>query len=241
MNTIEELFQDLDGGLVHFKTEHRSLAANVIRVDGTPGPDVHCLNEAGAAFALLTLEGRAYFEVLDTAPPMTLYSQRDPRWRDEIYAGNLTFSQAGCYVTCVAMIASLAGYGDDPPEVARKLREAKIFSGALLARPDKIPEIYPRLRYGGTLRWHKVPADMEKFKKELAEGVTIIEVDFRPPTTKLDQHFVIVERFTADGKDLVICDPWSGSRTKLLEQYAQDHWDLKRALYGMRLLQKVTP
>ena len=237
MNTIEELFQDLNGGLVHLKTEHRSLAANVLRVDGTPGPDV--LGEAGADFALLTLEGRAYFEVV--GPSLRLYSQRNPRWRDLVYAGGLTFGQAGCYVTCVAMITSLAGYEDDPPEVARKLREAGIFSGALLARPEKIPEIYPRLYYGGTRRWHKVPADMETFEKELAEGVTIIEVDFKPPTSKFDQHFVIAERFTADGKDLVICDPWSGSRTKLLEQYAQDNWDLKRALYGMRLLRKITP
>lgn len=243
MNTIEELIQDLNGeGLITFRPTHParySIMASHIRTDGTPGPDVHCLNEAEANFFIATLEGRAYFKTLGAS--VTLYSQRDPRWRNEIYAGNLTFSQAGCYVTCVAMIASLAGYSDDPPEVARKLREAKIFSGALLARPDKIPEIYPRLHYGGTLRWHKVPADMEKFKKELAEGVTIVEVDFRPPTTKLDQHFVVVERFTADSKDLVICDPWSGSRTKLLEQYAQDHWDLKRALYGMRLLRKVTP
>ena len=67
-SAIAELFADLNGGLVHLKTEHAELAANVIRVDGTPGPDVHCLNEARADFALLTLEGRAYFEVLDAAP-----------------------------------------------------------------------------------------------------------------------------------------------------------------------------
>ena len=68
MNTIEELFADLNGGLVYLKTEHARLAANVLRTDGTPGPDVHCLNEAGADFALLTLEGRAYFETLDKPP-----------------------------------------------------------------------------------------------------------------------------------------------------------------------------
>ena len=122
MSMIEALFNDLNGGLVHLKTEHRSLAANVLRVDDTPGPDVYMLAEAGADFALLTLEGRAYFEVV--GPSLMLYSQRDPRWRNEVYAGGLTFAAAGCYVTCVAMIASLAGYDDDPLEVARKLREA---------------------------------------------------------------------------------------------------------------------
>ena len=68
MNTIAELFADLNGGLVHLRTEHRELAANLIRTDGTPGPDVHCLNEAGAHFFFATLEGRAYFEVLDATP-----------------------------------------------------------------------------------------------------------------------------------------------------------------------------
>lgn len=68
MNTIEELFEDFDGGLVYLKTEHVKLAANILHTDGTPGPDVHCLNEAGADFALLTQEGRAYLKVLDTEP-----------------------------------------------------------------------------------------------------------------------------------------------------------------------------
>lgn len=68
MNTITELFEDLNCGLVYLKTGHCELAANVLRVDGTPGPDVHCLNEAEANFALLTLEGRAYFKVLDAKP-----------------------------------------------------------------------------------------------------------------------------------------------------------------------------
>lgn len=62
---MRQLIRDLNGGLVHFKTEHVDLTASVIRVDGTPGPDVYCLGEADADFGLLTLEGRAYFKVLD--------------------------------------------------------------------------------------------------------------------------------------------------------------------------------
>ena len=233
MNTIEELFRDLDGGLVRLETEHRSLAANVIRIDGTPGPDVHCLNEAGADFALLTLEGRAYFEVL--GPSLTLYSQRDPRWRNLVYAGGLTFAAAGCYVTAVAMVLSLAGYEDDPPAVAAKLRKAGCFSGALLTRPDKIPQAYPLMRYDGAALWHKVAADMEEFKIELSKGSMIIEVDYQPGGP-FNQHFVLCLGWADDGKDLIIADPWDGVKTKLLTRYAQDHWDLGRALYGMRLL-----
>lgn len=66
-NTIEGLFADLDGGLAYLKTANVKLAANVLRVDGTPGPDVHMLNEAGADFFVVSLEGRAYFRVLTDA------------------------------------------------------------------------------------------------------------------------------------------------------------------------------
>ena len=69
MSTITELFADLNGGLVHLKTEHVELAANVLRTDGTPGPDVFMITEAGADFILQTLEGRAYFKVLDEVLP----------------------------------------------------------------------------------------------------------------------------------------------------------------------------
>ncbi len=231
---VGRLFGDFDGGLVHLKTEHAGLAANVLRTGGTPGPDVHRLNQVEADILLISLEGTAYLKVL--SPSLTLYSQRDPRWRDLVYAGGLTFAAAGCYVTAVAMILSLAGYKDDPPTVAAKLREAGCFTGALLTRPDRIPQAYPLMRYDGAALWHKVAADMEEFEIELSKGPVIIEVDFVPPTAKFNQHFVIAERFTPDGDDLVIADPWDGARTWLLQRYAQDHWSLERALYGMRLL-----
>lgn len=231
MNTIAELFADLDGGLVHFGTAHAALAANVLRVDGTPGPDVHMLTEAGADFILQTLEGRAYFRTLG----LPLYSQRDPRWRNLIYAGGLTFGAAGCYVTAVAMVLGLAGYRDDPPIVAARLREAGCFAGPLLTKPEKIPTAYPLMRYDGLARWHRIAADLEEFEIELSKGPLIIEVDYQPGGP-FNQHFVVAERFTPDGKDLVIADPWDGTRTRLLERYAQDQWDLGRALYGMRLL-----
>lgn len=72
MNTIEELIRRLNGGsLITIRPAYParcSISADLIKTVGTPGPDVHCLNEAGANFALLTLEGRAYFKVLGDMP-----------------------------------------------------------------------------------------------------------------------------------------------------------------------------
>jgi hypothetical protein len=169
---------------------------------------------------------------------MMLYSQRDPRWRSQVYADSATFENAGCYVVCVAMIASLAGYEDEPPAVAQKLRDAKCFSGTLLNYPNRIPNAYPLLRWDGVIDWRTKPADIEKLRQELERGPVILEVDCHPGGTPppTDQHFVIAEQFTVDGKDLMIADPWDGTRTRLLERYALASWDLARTVFGARLL-----
>ena len=243
MNTIDELLGGINGGgVIAFRpTEpaQSSIMAALLQRTATTSPAVVMGN---ADFVVVTSTQRADFKV--TTRVLTLYSQRDPRWRNLVYAGGLTFGQAGCYTVSVTKILSLAGYTDDPPTVAAKLRDAGCFNGALLGRPDRIPDAYPLMRYDGPvdvsqdgpLRWHNGVADMERVKTELEKGPCIIEVDFVPPTAKFNQHFVVAERFTEDGKDLVIADPWDGTRTKMLERYAQTHWDLKRAIYGMRLL-----
>jgi len=169
---------------------------------------------------------------------MTLYSQRDARWRDTVYAGGMTFGKAGCYVTCVAMLASLAGYADEPPEVARRLAQAGCFAGAQLSFPQRIPQAYPLLVWEGRRDWRNWPADLDWLRQQLDDGPVILEVEFVPGGAQPpdDQHFVVAEAFTLKGDDLLIADPWDGSATRLLERYALEHWDLARAIYGARLL-----
>lgn len=172
-------------------------------------------------------------------PQLTAYSQRDPRWKDDVYAGGKTFGQAGCYVVCVAMIASVANYELTPPEVAEKLRDVGCFEGPNLSYPQNIPQALPRLAYGGTIDWRKKRADIDRLQTELNYGPTIVEVEFNPGGTQPpdDQHFVVAEKLVSNGAaELLITDPWDGAATRLLERYALDHWDLGRAIYGLRLL-----
>ena len=227
-----------------------SLAELARQINGTIGAIDNARLQAGAFFGALDdarTQAVSALELITGEPPppppepsimMTAYSQNDPRWKDVVYAGGLTFGAAGCYVTCVAMIASLAGYTDTPPEFAAKLREVGAFVGALLSRPDKIPDAYPLLRYDGTVNWRNVPADLGILQDELNVGPVIVEVEFVPGGAQPpdDQHFVVAEMFSADGGDLVVADPWTGTRIKLLEKYAKVGWGLARALYGMRLL-----
>jgi hypothetical protein len=169
---------------------------------------------------------------------MTLYSMRDPRWRHLCYHGTWTFGAFGCYTVGACMIASLAGYTDDPPTFARKIAQAGAFEGGELLWPGKIADVYPKLEYAGRLNWINRPLtddELDRFKTELDKGPMLLQVDFYPGGA-LNPHFVVAEQLTPDETDVCIADPWDGTCTRLLERYASAHWDLKRALYGARLL-----
>lgn len=178
-------------------------------------------------------------------PPLTLYSQRDPRWKDLVYAGGQTFGEAGCFVTCVAMVASLAGSCEEPPQVAEELERVGCFSEAYLDRPELIPQAYPGLRYDGTHKWHDTHADTDLFFDALREGPVITEVDFRPTTREFNQHFVVALEWDEVRNDLLIADPWDGQRAYLLERYRLAWYalaEVKRfesAICGVRLLRVV--
>lgn len=185
-------------------------------------------------------------------PPLTLYSQNDPRWKDDPFAGGVPFGGpggAGCYTVAVAMINSLTGSLDEPPIVARALREAGCFEGAYLTHPERIPDACPGLCYDGPfdvskdgpLRWHRTAADMDRVYEELSQGSPIImEVDFAPGG-EFNQHFIVCESWNEETGDLQIADPWDGTRKELLAAYSPvfGGWDLKRAIYGLRLLRVI--
>ena len=174
----------------------------------------------------------------DTEPTLTLYSQRDPRWRDVEYTPGYTFGASGCLVTCVAMIASYAGYPDTPPELAARLRGFDCFVGGELSRPQNIPKAYPKLDWQDRVDWRDEPADIPALLDYVDQCPTIVEVDAHPGGAQPpdDQHFVVAIGYTEDKSDLWIADPWDGSETLLLERYALTYWDLARAVFGVRLL-----
>jgi hypothetical protein len=185
-----------------------------------------------------------YLCTIVTKPPalqVIAYSQNDPRWRNEIYAGDTTFGKAGCLVVSVAMMASLV-YADQflPPDVARHLRSVGAFNGAMLSHPARIPRAFERLEWGGAMHWREKPADISALRLELDRyGATICEVKWDPKglsPEKGNQHFVIVEGLTVSG-DAAIVDPWDGKRKALsASRYRLDGWDAARTLYGMRMV-----
>lgn len=231
---MDNLIDNLNGRSLIFQSQDLKLAASVTQMMAIE------LALPDDEFYILTQSTFARMRVGESEQRSELYSQRDPRWANEVYSGGATFGSSGCFVTCIAMIASIAGYYDDPPEAARKLRKIGCFTGAYLDHPENIPLAYPRLEWNGVLNWRNRPASLIRLREELEKGPVIIEVEFTPGGAQPpdDQHFVVAERLTDDG-DLEIADPWDGGRTNLLRRYALGHWNLARSVYGARLLRKA--
>ena len=59
------------------------------------------------------------------APPaeMVRYSQNDPRWAREVYAGGATFAESGCLVVAATMVASQVYPELLPPAMAVGLNQ----------------------------------------------------------------------------------------------------------------------
>jgi len=172
---------------------------------------------------------------------LVAYSQNDARWAQEIYASSLTFSKAGCLVSCVSMIVNTTYQKVIlPPEVASNLKAAGAFVGDMLSRPSRITNAYPKLSWDGVVHYRTVPANMEFILKELnTYGYVIAELQWNPNGGSIitgNQHFVIITELTQDG-DAVIIDPWDGeTKTLLTSRYVLPNWTVARTITGLRLI-----
>lgn len=173
-------------------------------------------------------------------PPPTVW-QRNPAFRDKHYClhSNLTFGQAGCLVCCTYAIARFAGYKGGLTEFAHKIDVAGAFRGGLLSNPAAVSAVVPEMRwhtqprfagrYGSFITWRKEPANLEVLASVLEDQPVIIEVDFRPHTFHVDQHFVVAYYYAPPSRegdiedDLRVMDPWTGTYTSILT-YFNPQW-----------------
>lgn len=189
--------------------------------------------------------------------------QRDPAIEHKQYClcGDLTFGQAGCLVCCTYAIARLAGYRGKLTEFAHKIDVAGAFRGGLLSNPAAVSAVVPEMRwhtrprfagrYGSFIDWRKKPADLRVLASVLEDQPVIIEVDFRPQTFHVDQHFVVAYYYTFNDRggrlvdDLRVMDPWTGTYTSILT-YFDPQWlydgsmgtgvtKVQRTVHGLRV------
>lgn len=184
--------------------------------------------------------------------PMVLASQRDFRWRyNQLGASAETIGSAGCAFMCAYAIATSIDSSLTPSVLCERLSSSYGFTN----KGELIWEVLPQVvtasgsAMGATLEflgpadrskdgdliWRGIPANMERVFSEIGQAPTIMQVDFVPGGS-LDTHFVLALEYDEVQKDLLVYDPWDGVPTYLMMRYAQDHWDLARAIYGLRLI-----
>jgi hypothetical protein len=195
------------------------------------------------------------------------YCQRDERWRNVAYSssGSGTFGKYGCLITSLTSLATFAGYDVTPLTLAREIDKAGAFEGNYLRHPSKVTDAFPRLKWhydyflNGKLTslvdWRNRPADIGVLAKLLQSQPVVVEVDFDGANTEIDQHFVLALGYRPDplggiDDELLILDPWTGSRTNLLIDYFNPKWmrdntmktgqtRVSRTVMGLRLWQPV--
>jgi hypothetical protein len=232
---IDQFIRRLNGEVLLLKGAHDRLEARLLRMDGMAEPDVHLLDEAGAAFMIVSREMHAYFEVPAVGKP-PLFLQCHPAWAGVRYApeGRMTFCQAGCLVCSAASLVAWMGEyaGVSPVTFAAAVGVDGGFVGDMLGHPSAVERAFPALKWHGRgdgafwseryqrketsfIDWHNRSADLGLLRELLERQPVVVEVDYKPPTKKVDQHFVLAYKYIPDPEDglnddLLVMDPMTG-------------------------------
>ena len=168
------------------------------------------------------------------------FSQRDPLWKNKLLGASYqTIGGWGCAMVCACMVYSMAEPDITPDVFNTILKDHGGFNypnGEAHLAWDRLPDIFPTLRWEGRKDWSRrlTDAELADIFVKVTAAPLVLWVDFKPTTSKLDTHFVLATE--RDGDDLIIIDPWDGSHAGLLARYALAGQDLQRAIWGYRHL-----
>ena len=99
---------------------------------------------------------------------MKIYSQRDPKWKDETLGTKGTIENYGCTCSCIGMLADLT-----PSEVNQRLKSVNGFANGNLVIWSKIKEAIPWLEFV----WRGYEYNNYKVSKAIEEnGGCLVEV-----------------------------------------------------------------
>jgi len=186
----------------------------------------------------LTINGIAY-DCIPRQEPVPervpiAFSQRNPHWAAiRLGVSRYTIGSAGCAVTAVAMLGTLAEPMLTPGELTTRLNEIGGFTTGGLLNWNMCADVVYGLEFVNYHKWRGGPADISRVENALTRGPAVLQVDFKPATSALDTHFVLGLAMTEDYDDILVLDPWSGNRGTLLGFYSQPGWDLARAVYAL--------
>lgn len=171
-------------------------------------------------------------------PNSHVFWQWDSEYRGEElgYArAGYTIGNAGCALCCLCSWLSWRWkFRANISIILQILRTNDLLIGQSGALLDwfGLAEVWPEATFDHSCwrNWRTRPANLLLLERWLRNGPVIIEVDFRPVTTRVDQHFVVAVDWVDVSvamckRQLWIMDPWVGQIVKLSDAYYNPRWD----------------
>lgn len=168
---------------------------------------------------------------------------------------SLTFCKVGCLVCSLYSLAVWAGYGDTLLNFTDELYREGAFEGAYLEHPSRAWAVYTKLCWtrkrvepfdvSSLVQWRHKPADLDLLAALLVSQPVVAEVDYKPKTRYVDQHFVLALQYippSKDGKvedDCLVMDPIRGSTCSVLTYFNPDWLHDGSMAPGVTMVQRV--
>lgn len=135
------------------------------------------------------------------------FLQYDSRWGSVTY-GNSTIKNAGCGITCMAMILNYFGYSKSPPEIASWSMSHGYYVNGVGTSWSFFEGISSE--YG--IKCTNIGKSVNKLVDALSKGNPVI-VSMAPGTFTKGGHFIVLRGITADGK-ILVNDPNDNTHSK---------------------------
>jgi GH25 family lysozyme M1 (1,4-beta-N-acetylmuramidase) len=194
--------------------------------DFVKGANLNIIGEQGDFWQVSAWVAKQWVQVNEPYEPpegamaILPLSQRDPRWaNDKMGNSSCTVGRFGCLITSITMALRWFGKDIDVKELNRWLSaNGGYVNGTGNLYWGAIPELYSDIYMHTSINCVSIPAPLDKIDALLAQNIpVIVEVDFNPATTPIDQHWVLL--IGKQGDDYIVNDPWYGDTGSFKQRY----------------------
>jgi len=194
--------------------------------DFVKGANLNIIGEQGDFWQVSAWVAKQWVQVNEPYEPpegamaILPLSQRDPRWaNDKMGNSSCTVGRFGCLITSITMALRWFGKDVDVKELNQWLSaNGGYVNGTGNLYWGAIPDLYPDIYMHTSINCVSVPAPLDKIDALLAQNIpVIVEVDFNPATTPIDQHWVLL--IGKQGDDYIVNDPWYGDTGSFKQRY----------------------
>lgn len=183
---------------------------------------------------------------VDVAIDIVAFSQRDPRWRDEMLGtGDLSIGQAGCLLSAAAGLLASWGMATDPHRLNEFVKRSFGFIDDNLFVFASVDGL--GCRFIELIDCERTPAPVERLVQAVVGGYGVLACVDAAPGGTLQRHWVRVVAASvgsggSDGSSgWMVVDPWMlpGQEIRNLAAYLASGWDPARGIFAAAIYERL--